>query len=229
MSIESNILKATITSIRQATKNIKIFRLDYGNHSYTFKPGQWIDLHAPILGKNVGGYTITSSVFDKGTIELAVRESSSHPVTNYLQKIAIVGSVVLITEGQGQFCLNEELQFKSLTFIAGGIGLTPLISMFRSIDKSKTQVKVFYSVSSDEDILFKDELEPYSIFTATKTHSPDWTGETSRINMDMLKKYHVDLNSDFFICGPRPMIDSIASELNAAGVEKKKIHYEKWW
>ncbi|MBC7714039.1 MAG: FAD-dependent oxidoreductase [Rhizobacter sp.] len=229
MSNETDIIKATITSITQATKRIKVFRLDYENRDFTFKPGQWIDLYAPVEGKNIGGYTITSSVFEKGQIELAIRESSTHPVTQYLHNDVTPGSTVMITEGQGKFFITEELLKSPLTFIAGGIGLTPLISMFRSMDKTKTPLKIFYSVSSDEDILFKDELAPYTVFTATKSHTANWEGETKRIDLEMLKKYKTDFFSDFFICGPRPMIDGIVSQLVQAGVDKNKIHYEKWW
>ena len=55
---------------------------------------------------------------------------------------------------------------KPLTLIAGGIGVTPLLSMLRSA--SSKDLKLFYSVSSDEDILFLEELAPYSVFTVTK-------------------------------------------------------------
>lgn len=227
MTTPTDIFPAKITSIEQATKKIKTFRLNYGDRSYTFKPGQWIDLYGPNDG--IGGYTITSSINDKGFIDLAVRESSTHPVTKYLHNDVNAGDEVMITEGQGKFFLTPELMNSSLTLIAGGIGITPLLSMFRSADKMKTPMKVFYSVSSDEDILFKDELAPFATFTVTKNPTPNWKGETTRLNLDFLQKHLCDFNSHFFICGPRPLIDGMTKELLDSGVPKEKIHYEKWW
>lgn len=229
MTNDNDIFPAKIISITQATSKIKTFRLSYGDRPYSFKPGQWIDLYAPVEGKNIGGYTITSSIFDQGYIDLAVRESNTHPVTQYLHNNVQVGSEVMITEGQGRFFLTPELLSKPLTLIAGGIGITPLLSMFRSVDKTNSEVKVFYSVSSDEDLLFKEELAPYATFTVTKTPTKNWNGETERIDLNFLKKYHAIFDSDFFICGPRPMIDSLTSELMEFGVPKNKIHFEKWW
>lgn len=228
MNKEPEIFPALVTSIVQATKRIKTFRLNYGDRPYTFRPGQWIDLFGP-NGIGIGGYTITSSIKDKGFIDLAIRESTSHPVTKYLHENVQVGDEVMITEGQGKFFLTPELMNTSLTLIAGGIGITPLLSMFRSVDKELVPVKVFYSVSSDEDILFKEELSPFTIFTVTKSPTPDWSGETSRINLEFLQKYQCDFNSHFFICGPRPLIDGLTKELLDYGVSKDRIHYEKWW
>ena len=223
-----DIFPAKVTQIHQETKRIKTFRLYYGGRSYTFKPGQWIDLYGP-NNIGIGGYTIISSNKDHGFIDLAVRESSTHPVTKYLHEELKVGDDVMITEGQGKFFLTPELMNSPLTLIAGGIGITPLLSMFRSMDKTKTQVKVFYSVSSDEDILFKEELEKFATFTVTKSPSKNWSGETTRIDLEFLKKHQCNLDSHFFICGPRPMIDGLATELQGAGVLKERIHFEKWW
>lgn len=219
-------LPAKLVMISQATKKIKTFRLEYGNHPYVFKPGQWIDLYGP-NEKEIGGYTITSSIHDIGFIDLAVRESTTHPVTQYLHSKARIGDVVMITQGQGQFFLTPELMTAPLTLIAGGIGVTPLLSMFRS--SNKEQLKLFYSVSSDEDILFKEELAPHATFTVTKPPSGQWKGERSRINLNLLKKHETNFNSHFFICGPRSMIDGIKNELMDYGVPKSHIHFEKWW
>jgi ferredoxin-NADP reductase len=222
-----NLISAKIESIEQGTPKIKIFRLRHGNSDYHFRPGQWIDLHVPIDGKNIGGYTIISSARTREYIELAVRESLHHPVTKFLHE-AKPETLVDITIGQGNFFLKDEIAASgSLTFIAGGIGLTPILSMIRSLDKSKTKLKLFYSVSHEEDILFREELTPFTIFTVTK--GPDTKEVKARISVDHLKKYQADFQSHFFICGPRAMIDSLTAELKESGVPSDHIHFEKWW
>ncbi len=229
MTKHFEIFKASITSIIQETSKIKVFRLNYGNRKFSFIPGQWIDLHLAIPGKNIGGYTIVSAPSDLGYIDLAIRESLNHPVTIFLHNEANIGSEVMITEGQGKFFLQKEFLNSPITFIAGGIGITPFLSMFRSLDKKKNPPKIFYSISTEEDILFKNELNPYSIFTATKNRNSNWSGETSRINLCLLQKYQTNFESHFFICGPKLMIEDLVLELKNYGVPKEKIHFEKWW
>lgn len=231
MNNKKELIQVKVTSIKPATNKIKIFRLEYGNGEYNFRPGQWIDLYAPIEGKNIGGYTIISSADESGFIELAIKESSNHPVTRYLHNDLSVGDTLQITQGQGKFFLQDDLLESpaSFTFIAGGIGITPILSMFRSIDKNLTPVKLFYSVSNEEDLVLRDELAPFAIFTVTKENSASWTGEKTRINLELLQKYNTDFNSHFFICGPRAMIDSTVDELKNYGVPSARIHFEKWW
>lgn len=222
-----NLISAKIESIEQETPKIKIFRIHHDKKDYHFRPGQWIDVHAPVEGKNIGGYTIISSVHTREYIELAVRESLHHPVTKFLHQ-AKPGTSVDITMGQGHFFLKDEVAASgSLTFIAGGIGLTPILSMIRSLDKSKTKFKLFYSVSHEDDILFREELAPFTVFTVTKEAGAK--EEKARISVDHLKKYQVDFHSHFFICGPRAMIDSLTAELKQNGVSSDHIHFEKWW
>lgn len=223
-----NLIKAEVTSIKQVTPKIKTFRLHYGNQAFRFNPGQWIDLHAPLQGKNIGGYTIISSTRDRGFIDLAVRESLNHPVTKYLHETIRVGDFVQITEGQGKFFLNENLLTASLILIAGGIGITPLLSMIRS-HHNPERIKLFYSVSNEEEILFRNELSPLATFTVTKSHQSNWSGPTTRINLEFLKNYQANLNSHFFICGPKEMIDHISSELKQNNIPETQIHFEKWW
>jgi ferredoxin-NADP reductase len=229
MTNHCEIFKASITSINQESKKIKVFRLYYGNRKFSFKPGQWIDLHLAIPGKNIGGYTIVSVPSDLGFIDLAIRESLNHPVTIFLHQEAKIGSEVMITEGQGKFFLQEEFVNSPITFIAGGIGITPILSMFRSLDKKLNPPKIFYSISTEEDILFKNELNPYTVFTITKNTNSKWDGEKSRINLSLLKKYQTNFESHFFICGPKMMIEDLVLELKTFGVPKEKIHFEKWW
>lgn len=224
-----NLIKATIASITQISPLVKYFKLEHECKNYEFKPGQWIDLHLPIAGKNIGGYTIASSFHTKNSMALAIRKSDHHPVTVFLHDKSFVGMEVLITHGQGRFYLTEEEMKSSLTFIAGGIGITPLLSMIRSLDKKNACFKIFYSAKNEEEFLFKEELSPWCTFFCTKNYSKSWTGEKKRICLETMKKYRVDMNSIFFICGPPAMIEAQKEELLSFGVKKEKIKYEKWW
>ena len=133
-------LTATIVAIRQETPTIKSFRLDLNGHEIGFKAGQWVDFFVILEGAEaVGGYSITSSPAEQTTISLAVRrDDSDHPVTNWLHEDARVGDTVEVSLG-GDFYYEPD-EAESVVLIAGGIGLTPLMSIVRSAHMSSLHV-----------------------------------------------------------------------------------------
>ena len=129
-------IPATITSIARQTPTIKSFDLDLGGRELGFKPGQWVDFFVSLEGAEaVGGYSITSSPSVQHSIGLAIKlDEGDHPVTNWLHREARVGDTVEISLG-GDFYYTPDMD-GPIVLIAGGIGLTPLMSIVRAIDES---------------------------------------------------------------------------------------------
>ena len=154
-------IPATITRIARQTPTIKSFDLDLGGHELGFKPGQWVDFFVSLEGAEaVGGYSITSSPSVQDSIGLAVKlDEGDHPVTNWLHREARVGDSVEISLG-GDFYYTPDMD-GPIVLIAGGIGLTPLMSIVRAIDESdqSTPTTLIYSVSTPSEILFHQDLE----------------------------------------------------------------------
>ncbi len=230
------LLNAKITKVIQETPSIKIFTLEHDKADYKFKSGQWIDLHLDpeLIGhaKNIGGYTIISTPKQPNKIELAVRESNHHPVTQFLHSPQALNTTVQITEGQGKFYLNPAHKSLCPVFIAGGIGVTPILSMTREMAFENDNFKLFYSASFFKDFVLKKELKKNSIFTVTKEKATDEVMQNGRIDFAFLEKFldSQKINtSPFYICGPREMIDSVKSDLLKLGVRSNFIFHEKWW
>lgn len=231
-----SLINAKITSIFQETPDIKIFTLEHNKVDYKFKPGQWIDLHLdPGLipsDRTVGGYTIISSPNLTNKIELAIRVSEHHPVTKFLHTPEALNTNVQITEGQGVFYLKQEHKSLKPILIAGGIGITPLLSMSREMINDNVHFKLLYSVSFSKDFIFKNLLKEFSVFTVTKEKTIDIGLEKGRIDQLFLEKNleaNEINNSPFYVCGPREMIDSVKSHLLFLGVKSTSIYHEKWW
>lgn len=231
-----SLINAKITSIFQETPNVKIFTLEHNKADYKFKAGQWIDLHLDprfIHGdQSVGGYTIISSPKLTNKIELAIRVSEHHPVTKFLHTPEALNANVQITEGQGVFYLKQEHKSFGPILIAGGIGITPLLSMSREMINDKAHFKLLYSASFSKDFIFKNLLKEFSVFTVTKEKNIDIGLVKGRIDQLFLEKnlktYEIN-NSSFYICGPREMIDSVKNHLLFLGVKSTSIYHEKWW
>ena len=228
-----------IRSIRQETPTVKSYILDLEDQEFSFSPGQWVDCYVDAEGqRGVAGYTLTSSPTTEGTIELTVKRSEEREVTRFMHEEAETGDVIYVDGGQGDFYYLREMG-DSLTLIAGGIGITPLMSMLRYVDEGTSDVraKLFYSVKAPSEIIFRRQLEEISgrnpsidcIFTVTQPRGEPWEGHTGRIDSGLLMDEGVDLGGIFFICGPKPMGQDMKKLLLGLGVPEKRIRYEQWW
>ncbi|MDR3390617.1 MAG: FAD-dependent oxidoreductase [Sulfuriferula sp.] len=229
---------ATITSIQQATPSVKIFQLDYGQQPFHYLAGQWIDLYADVDGKTeVGGYSMTSSPHQPGNyIELAVKSSTRHPVTRWLHETAQVGDSVQISNGQGVFVYQPEMS-RRVVLVGAGVGVTPLISIFRYIAAAvpQTDVTLVYSIPAADEYLFQADIEAISrkpnchnIITLTQPN-PDWQGRSGRIDAQLLRDAGMSDDTLYYLCGPQGMVEDASAVLTGIDVPASRIIYEKWW
>ncbi|MHB1677990.1 MAG: FAD-dependent oxidoreductase [Sulfuriferula sp.] len=228
---------ATIRAIQQATPSVKIFQLDYGDQAFHYLAGQWIDLYVDIHGsRKVGGYSITSSPVQAGSIELAVKASIRHPVTRWLHETARIGDQVQISRGQGVFVYLPEMSPR-VVLIGAGVGVTPLISIFRYIADAvpQTDVTLVYSIPNIDEYLFQQEIEALSqkpnlhhLVTLTQT-DPAWQGRSGRIDAQLLQDAGTSNDTLYYLCGPQGMVEDVSAVLASIAVPPSRIIYEKWW
>lgn len=215
---------AKIIEITKLTADICYFKIQHNQLDYSFNPGQWIDLKIPedlaSLPKNIGGFTIISLPNQEGFIELAIR-NSHHPVANYLHTKAKLFDQVLISEGQGKFFLADSVQNSSasIVLIAGGIGITPLLSMARQLIKANKDFQLLYFAKTNNDFIFQEELKKKTHFITTSENHLHFN----------FSHFHFMPQTHFYICGPKTMIDQTYQELTIHGVSGEYIHFEKWW
>lgn len=231
------IYPARIARIWQATPTIKAFELEVDDPDYKYLPGQWLEVSVIVDGDiKTGGYSITTSPNQGGLVGLAIKTSSKHPVTRWLHE-AKEGDLVNITRGQGPFVFLPDMG-EDIVLIGGGVGVTPLLSIFRFVrDASpETHATLYYSVSQPEEILFREELEEsarkhthVSLEITVTQLSPDWHGTTGRINKHKLAALNAPPNTLFYLCGPPGMVDDMDALLRELGVPPSRIIFERWW
>ncbi len=114
-------------------------------------------------------------------------------------------------------------------WLAGGIGLTPFLSKLRAMQKGDDrQIHLVYAVREAQDAIFLDELKDRAAELGNVTLVPLFSGEGNFARVDMMKvKLPDPLDTyDYFMCGPKPMIDGITADLKKEGVGRHKIHTE---
>jgi ferredoxin-NADP reductase len=234
-----------ITHIRRETPSVKSFRLALPTPTFSFWPGQWVDLYieAPAEGPDgiIGGFSMTSSPLHRDYIELAVKRIPEGRASVYLHDRVGVGDKVIIDGAYGDFYYREGMA-KRLVLIAGGIGITPLMSMIRFVDEAQLDVDLtlIYSTKQPSEFVFFKELQATAArnahirchFTVTAPEREPWTGDIGRIDRGRLTtRLNVgDTAADtlYFVCGPRGFAEDMEVILGKLGANRSRIRREGW-
>ena len=158
-------------------------------------------------------------------LEFAIKTYPDHEgVTNELRSLK-AGDTLYVNEIFGAIEYKGEG-----TFIAGGAGVTPFISIFRNL-KSKNALgknKLIFANKTKEDIILEDEFQTtlgdnfVNILSQEKTDNYAY----GQITEDFIKKNGATLDSYFYVCGPPPMMDAIVKQLSNLKVPKDRIVME---
>jgi len=212
--------------------NHDVWNLKFSGPEIERKPGQFMILQLGRKGRVSEGhpFTISSGPQDP----LAVTVKSVGDFTSTIGDTE-VSDTAYIDAPYGVFSF---LNFDAgeLVFIAGGIGITPFLSMLRYMRDSGSEEKVTLILGNktQEDIVFGEELEAMSnqLSSLKIVHvlsREQWEGETGFIDQELLKRYIEDFQKpEFFICGPPPMMDMVEEALTGLGVDRDRIHDERF-
>ena len=244
--VQEHVLR--ISKIVDETPSVKAFQLELPrNTNIEFYPGQFFMVSFvddPEI-KTSRAYSIASSPLNIKNIEIALDKVG--PFTKKLFQIK-EGEFLKVKGPYGKFYFHEEMK-NNIVLIAGGTGITPLMSIIRYCNDKKpgNKIKFVYSVRTPHDIIYKNELEKIKQendnfdYVATITRAEEnqvlgerashvtWHGRKGRIDLDLLKHNIEDIeNSIYFLCGPKEFVHSIIEMLESLGVKKEQIKTDIW-
>jgi predicted ferric reductase len=209
-----------------------------GEQRFDFQPGQFqfVTLfRGEGLPVEEHHFTISSSPTETGFHTSTIKESGDF--TAGIGKTR-PGDTAAIHAPFGRFSYVYYPEARDLVFIAGGIGITPLMSNLRHMRDTKAdrRVLLLYANHTESDIVFKDELAQLEAGTKPELRvvhilskpGEAWQGETGRLDREMLARLTSDrlATSTFFLCCPPPMIQGLEQNLLDLRVAEARIHYE---
>jgi predicted ferric reductase len=207
-----------------------------GHSGFRFSPGQfgWLTVWGSAFKITGHPFSFSSSAAVKdGCVEMSIRNLGDF--TKEIQKVP-VGKRVYLDGPYGAFTIGNPADMHVL--IAGGVGVTPMMSMIRSLADfaDKRPVILLYGSKDWESITFREELEALkarldlTVVHVLATPPAGWTGEQGFINAEMFKRHLPPPYSDheYFICGPNVMMDAIEKALGEMGVPMAKYHSERY-
>ena len=207
-----------------------------GHPGFRFSPGQfgWLTVWGSPFKITGHPFSFSSSAeVTDGRVEMSIRNLGDF--TSAIDKVP-VGQRVYLDGPYGAFTIGNPADMHVL--IAGGVGVTPMMSMIRTLaDQGGTRPVILLDGSRDwEAITFREELEALKArLNLTVVHvlanpSAGWTGEQGFITADVFKRHLPPPYADheYFICGPDVMMDAIEKALSEMNVPLSKYHSERY-
>jgi ferredoxin-NADP reductase len=211
-----------IQSIEKITHNVlRIVTERPAEYSFTSGQATDISINKKSLEDKKNPYTFTSLPEDE-FLEFTMKiYPSHHGLTNEIQDLKAQDELILhdvfgaITyKGEG-------------TFIAGGAGVTPFISILRhleSIDKIGNNTLLFAN-TTENDIILKDEFTKLLGNNFINILSEDTVEgyANGRITKDFIEENNGGIDKLFYLCGPPPMMEAVEKQLKELQVDEKSI------
>ena len=210
------------------------------NHKgFQFAPGQfaWLTAWKTPFSDTEHPFSIASSAERKTEFKMSIKNLG--PFSKKIRTLK-PGDRVYVDGPYGTFNLDHFPNAEQLIFISGGIGVTPIMSMLRTMaDRGdKRPILLFYCNREFETATFKDEMKDLesklklkTIYTIEKPPQ-GWEGESGFLNKDILNRHipeeWLEDGTDIFLCGPTPMMNAVESELLKIGYAQQRIHSERY-
>lgn len=231
-----------VTDVRKEADGVWTIALapPAGAARFDFLPGQFHFLtfrraaHLPVEEHH---WTISSSPTEKGVLRATIKESGDFTATIGETK---PGDTAVVYGPFGRFSYVLHPEERDLVFIAGGIGITPLMGMLRHMRDTRAErsVTLIYGNTSEPDIVFRDELEELErtgIASLKVVHvlskpSKEWRGERGRLDEETVTRLCGPLDADraFYLCAPPAAMNQTIRVLRRGGVPPGRIHFERF-
>jgi len=228
----------SIARIFDETHNVKTFRMvnpDGGPLPFEHVAGQYLNISTMIDGKRVGrSYTIASPPTRTAYVEISVKRDGLF--SKHLHDNVREGDRVKIGAPAGKFFFSG-LEAERIVLVAGGVGITPMMSVIRSLTDRcwLGEMYLLFSVRKLEDIIFERELAalqqrfPNVKVKITLTEDPGaaWTGARGRITKQLITEHVPDLaRCIVMLCGPTGMMQAARALFVELGVPDADVREE---
>lgn len=228
-------IKVTVDEVLKHTDSVVSYRFIPQGRVPRFRPGQFLHLalddytpDAQWPESRVFSIASSPSARREGLeVTLSVKGDFTRKIFQTLEK----GAECWLKLPYGEFLFPEN---EHLTLIAGGVGITPYLSLLKQmlVDKSEQAVALYYGIRSADHYLFSELLnECAGTLPGFKKNmyceDGSVPGETGLLDIETIFENAPD-DSVFYLSGPPLMIDAFKKQLSVFGVEPQRIRVDDW-
>ncbi|MBX3042228.1 MAG: 2Fe-2S iron-sulfur cluster binding domain-containing protein [Candidatus Kapabacteria bacterium] len=211
---------------------------------FAYKHGQYITVKVPVNGsENRRAYSICTSPVTDNKLSITVKKVDDGIVSRYINETLKIGDMLEIMPPLGNFTIDLNPESSNSYFLIGaGSGITPLMSILKTIlaVESNSKVYLLYQNRTEESIIFAGQLSELSqkysgrfyLTNILSQPTADWSGEKGRLNSDFIEKYISEnagneiFKAHYFICGPQGLMETSDLALRNLKVASYQIHKE---
>ncbi|MDE3018908.1 MAG: cytochrome-b5 reductase [Nitrospirota bacterium] len=196
-------------------------------------PGDYVTVHATVNGKTVKRpYTPSSLVGTTGWFELTVKRYATGLVSTYVHDRRVGETVEISGPHTGGHWVDG--MATRVGFIAGGSGITPMVSIIRWILAKRLPVEqwLVFANKTEADIILREEFEraarehpTFHCYHVLGQPPAGWSMGVGRVTPDLLRAHlpPPGPGTVLFLCGPPPMVDALEGTLKALGYPEQAI------
>lgn len=223
---------AAVISLERCGADIVTLRLERPAN-YAFRAGQWFRLTLQTSeGEQTRTFSHASAPADSW-LELTTRISASL----FKQALAVLtpGDTVHVGAPGGRFALPQDTD--SLTFLVGGVGITPVRSMLRDAVQAGRTFSDALIIFGNRDV----SCEPYvrellsmkgsgvRVVRVLEHPDQDWQGERGLVNADLLRRHSALSGArSFVVAGPPVMVEAMLGVLEEVGIDRGSVRFESF-
>jgi len=211
-------------------------------NDYQFKSGQYLTLKAIINGEDVRrSYSLSSAPFEN-ICKVAIKQVDGGKFSTYANNELKAGMELEVMTPAGNFIVDTNKEnCKSYVLFAAGSGITPIISIAKSIlkDELKSDVTLFYGNKGFKSVIYREELEALKnqhldrlrivhVFSRESLGNDIQKGRIDKKKAENLYNSFIvnDSVDAVYSCGPESMIHDIREVFEEKGLDGSKIHFE---
>ncbi|WP_051992464.1 ferredoxin--NADP reductase [Gordonia namibiensis] len=198
--------------------------------AFGYSAGQFLTIRVPDQGR--GGarcYSLASSPHVDTTLKVTVKRVHGGHGSNWVCDTITSGDELEVLPPAGTF--GPKSLDESVVLIAGGSGITPVISIAKSILVAGSgHVALIYANRDERSVVFAEELRELADRHGTRfsvVHLLDSVqGRPTGAGLSALLQPYLD--RQVYVCGPPPLMDLVASVCEALGIERGRVHAERF-
>jgi predicted ferric reductase len=224
-----------VAGVEQETHDTFTVRLEpEDGRPLPHRPGQfmWLKLQRPGRPSEEHPFTISSSPTREPPLTATIKKSGDF--TNTIDQTR-PGDTAGIEGPYGRFSFLHQ-EPASFVFIAGGVGITPILSMLEYLQDTGDErpVVLIYGNKAEGDIIRREELDglPGNVRVVHVLSHPDaaWTGPSGYVTKDVIRQHAGEMleAAHVYVCGPPVMMGMLIRGLRELGVPDARIIYERF-
>lgn len=233
-----------IAAVIQETPSTKTFVLESpegGPPGLDYRAGQHLTLVMDVDGRTERRcYSFSSSPASTDLPSITVKRMPDGLVSRHLHERLQQGDTIDVTEPAGDFTLETDpAASRHFVMVAGGVGITPLISIAETVLRREpgSRVTLLCGNRDAQQVIFGERLDSLAAQFGHRLElqhalddAPDgWRGLRGALDGQLLLHAHGSCDADaYFVCGPEPMMQSVCTALESAGVPRGRIRTERF-